>query len=236
MENCLCSLCAHQMPLNHRVQMSISMTRGGVSKIPPRRAGTAQWGVGGGGLPGASSGSSMSPSCVSLHHPSGPPKVRCGPATVLQPRLPSHGLHRLLSSIRVPPATECPMRPFVVLLPIPPGPGLEVWASWAGALPLGHIAPQTPPSGGGEAANTFSSTERVYSRAIAFSNRRCSVPLESSLPMTMLPPLPLAQARPRSQKSGQNGGSTPTPALRQGRACTRGGVCTASSSTRTKPL
>ena len=31
-----------------------------------------------------------------------PQKVRCGPATVLQPRLPSHGLHCLLSSLRVP--------------------------------------------------------------------------------------------------------------------------------------
>ena len=28
-----------------------------------------------------------------------------------------------------------------------------------------------------------------------------------------VPPPPLAQARPRSQKSGQNGGSTPTPCL-----------------------
>ena len=32
------------------------------------------------------------------------------------------------------------------------------------------------------AANTFNNIERVYSRAIAFSNRRCSVPLESTLP------------------------------------------------------
>ena len=32
------------------------------------------------------------------------------------------------------------------------------------------------------AANTFNNKERVYSRAIAFSNRRCSVPLESTLP------------------------------------------------------
>ena len=32
------------------------------------------------------------------------------------------------------------------------------------------------------AANTFSNKERVYSRAIAFSNRRCSVLLESTLP------------------------------------------------------
>ena len=32
------------------------------------------------------------------------------------------------------------------------------------------------------AANTFNSIERVYSRAIAFSNRRCSVPIESLLP------------------------------------------------------
>ena len=30
------------------------------------------------------------------------------------------------------------------------------------------------------AANTFNNIERVYSRAIAFSNRRCSVPLESA--------------------------------------------------------
>jgi hypothetical protein len=28
----------------------------------------------------------------------GPPKVRCGPTTLLQPRLPSHGLHCLFSS------------------------------------------------------------------------------------------------------------------------------------------
>ena len=32
------------------------------------------------------------------------------------------------------------------------------------------------------AANTFNNKERVYSRAIAFSHRRCSVPLESMLP------------------------------------------------------
>ena len=32
----------------------------------------------------------------------------------------------------------------------------------------------------GGAANTFNNIERVYSRAIAFSNRRCSVPLESN--------------------------------------------------------
>ena len=31
-------------------------------------------------------------------------------------------------------------------------------------------------------------------------------------PQRMVPP-PLAQARPRSQKSGENGGSTPTPCL-----------------------
>ena len=36
--------------------------------------------------------------------------------------------------------------------------------------------------GGGGGANTFNNKERVYSRAIAFSNRRCSVPLESTLP------------------------------------------------------
>ena len=30
---------------------------------------------------------------------------------------------------------------------------------------------------------------------------------------TNTPPPPLAQARPRSQKSGENGGSTPTPCL-----------------------
>ena len=36
------------------------------------------------------------------------------------------------------------------------------------------------------AANTFNSIERVYSRAIAFSNRRCSVPLESMLPTSQV--------------------------------------------------
>ena len=35
---------------------------------------------------------------------------------------------------------------------------------------------------GGGGANTFNNKERVYSSAIAFSNRRCSVPLESTLP------------------------------------------------------
>ena len=41
----------------------------------------------------------------------GAQKVRYGPATVLQPRLPSHGLHSLLSSVRVRLAIECPMGP-----------------------------------------------------------------------------------------------------------------------------
>ena len=36
------------------------------------------------------------------------------------------------------------------------------------------------------AANTFNNIEQVYSRAIAFSNRRCSVPLESMLPTAQL--------------------------------------------------
>ena len=36
---------------------------------------------------------------------------------------------------------------------------------------------------------------------------------QSFLAKWPVPPLPLAQARPRSQKSGQNGGSTPTPCL-----------------------
>ena len=39
-----------------------------------------------------------------------------------------------------------------------------------------------PAAGGGG----WSSIERVYSRAIAFSDRRCSVPLESSLPTSSL--------------------------------------------------
>ena len=37
-------------------------------------------------------------------------------------------------------------------------------------------------AGGPRAANAFNSIEWVYSKAIAFSNRRCLVPLESSLP------------------------------------------------------
>ena len=38
----------------------------------------------------------------------------------------------------------------------------------------------------GGAANTFNIIERVYSRAIAFSNCRCSVPLESMLPTSQV--------------------------------------------------
>ena len=38
----------------------------------------------------------------------------------------------------------------------------------------------------GLAANTFNNIERVYSTAIAFSNRRCSVPLESMLPTSQV--------------------------------------------------
>ena len=49
------------------------------------------------------------------------------------------------------------------------------WGVWAK-----HLA-----SGLG-AANTFNNIERVYSRAIAFSNRRCSVPLESVLPTSQV--------------------------------------------------
>ena len=41
----------------------------------------------------------------------GAQKVRCGPATVLQLRPPSHGLHCLLRSIRVRLAIECPIGP-----------------------------------------------------------------------------------------------------------------------------
>ena len=47
-----------------------------------------------------------------------------------------------------------------------------------GRVGSSHRAP-TRPTGG---TNTFNNKERVYSRAIAFSNRRCSVPLESTLP------------------------------------------------------
>ena len=49
--------------------------------------------------------------------PLGPPKVKCGPATVRQPRLPSRGVHCLVSSIRVRLAVECPMGPLCCSLP-----------------------------------------------------------------------------------------------------------------------
>ena len=49
-----------------------------------------------------------------------PQKVRCGPATVLQPRLPSHGLHRQRSTLRVRLASKRSI-----------GPGFSSWSSWA---------------------------------------------------------------------------------------------------------
>ena len=67
---------------------------------------------------------------------------------------------------------------------------------------------RVPVGGGGGRKHTFNSIERVYSRAIAFSHRRCSVPLESWLPMTLLcgggggappPPLPSASRGPPTQ-------------------------------------
>ena len=62
-------------------------------------------------------------------------KVRCGPATKLQPRLPSHGLHRLLSSIRVRVAwtvhSQCSA-------PSPPWVG---WGGGGGADALHQISP-----------------------------------------------------------------------------------------------
>ena len=54
-------------------------------------------------------------------------KVRCGPATVLEARLPSHGLHCLLSSTRVRLTIECPIDPLSCSLSLA---GLEVLASW----------------------------------------------------------------------------------------------------------
>ena len=41
----------------------------------------------------------------------GPPKVTCGPATALQPHLPSHGLHRHPSPLRVRLASQCSIGP-----------------------------------------------------------------------------------------------------------------------------
>ena len=41
----------------------------------------------------------------------GGPKVRCGPATQLRPRLPSHGPHRLLSPNACPRPSPCPVLP-----------------------------------------------------------------------------------------------------------------------------
>ena len=67
-------------------------------------------------------------------------KVRCGPATGLQPRPPSHGLHRLLRSIGVCVASECPAAPQ------PPGPGLRGMGGGGGSLvPLRPGAAQHAP-------------------------------------------------------------------------------------------
>ena len=80
--------------------------------------------------------------------------------------------------------------------PNPPPPPWSVGVLRGGGGFLGEEETEASEGGGGGchkglngllffvrgAANTFNSIERVYSRAIAFSNRRCSVPLESMLP------------------------------------------------------
>ena len=68
----------------------------------------------------------------------GPTKVRCGPATVHQPRLPSHGLHCLLSSL-------CVRLPAIVpfaqsAAPCPPWLGHGTGPSRFRALAPGHSA------------------------------------------------------------------------------------------------
>ena len=50
---------------------------------------------------------------------------------------------------------------------------------------------------------------RVPSRLTEYAGGYSRVCVRGLVP----PPPPLAQARPRSQQSGQNGGSTPTPCL-----------------------
>ena len=61
----------------------------------------------------------------------------------------------------------------------------EFFFSAGNTSPQNH-QPTLGPGWDGVAANTFNNIERVYGRAIAFSNRRCSFPLESSRPMTLL--------------------------------------------------
>ena len=81
--------------------------------MPMQRC-SAVRGLGGGGSVSwmaRRSPSSAAPSPMPLPEGEGPPKVRCGPAAVLQPRPPPHGLHRLLSSGRVRLASECPKGP-----------------------------------------------------------------------------------------------------------------------------
>ena len=61
----------------------------------------------------------------------GPQKVKCGPAPMLQPRLPSHGLHCLLSSLSVRLASKCSIRPLCCSL------SSQTWARDKGLLGLG---------------------------------------------------------------------------------------------------
>ena len=57
-----------------------------------------------------------------------------------------------------------------------------IWGEGNDTLPALCAPGASPGRRGFRAANTFNNKERVYSRAIAFSHRRCSVPLESTLP------------------------------------------------------
>ena len=70
-----------------------------------------------------------------------PQRVRCGPAAVPQPRLPSHGLQCPLSSICVRPAIECPVGPLRCSLSS--GVEARVLGVWVLGSSLGHSALRT---------------------------------------------------------------------------------------------
>ena len=106
----------------------------------------------------------------------------------------------------------------------PPGASGCTWSTARATAPSpGQPTPgvvkQDKSSGGSvDTTKTRSDPQRVRmssgERPVGAANNQMPRPCANRPP-------PLAQARPRSQKSRQNSASTPTPVLRQGRGCAR---------------
>ena len=81
-------------------------------------------------------------------------------------------------------------------------------------LPIPSGSPKSRRSGPHLAPEIFFGTSwEGGGGSISLSPPVCVLKMHRILWRVQSPPPPLAQARPRSQKAGQNGGSTPTPCL-----------------------